>query len=107
LEKTQAIFLSNLKRLLEIKRVSVLELSKRSGITRSGLYKILDGQRWPSSANLDRICSALGITPGDLFGPPQAKPDLGIPRDLLSRLISASDEELEKLRRTLKIVSKS
>lgn len=67
MDKAQDLLLKNLEKLLAEKRVTVLELAKRSGITRSGVYKILNGERWPSSANLDRLSKALGTDIEYLF----------------------------------------
>lgn len=44
-------------------------LAEASGLTRSGIYKIVEGLRWPSPDNLDRIAEALGLEPADLIRP--------------------------------------
>lgn len=43
-------------------------LAKLTGLTRSGIYKIATGSRWPSPDNLDRILKGMNLQPGALFG---------------------------------------
>lgn len=40
----------------------VSDLARATGISAQGLYKIIDGSRWPGPDNLQSICQALGIS---------------------------------------------
>lgn len=45
------------------------DLSVATGMSRSGIYSILQGRAWPSSDNLDRIAAGLSTRPSHLFMP--------------------------------------
>jgi transcriptional regulator with XRE-family HTH domain len=57
-DKSNEILINNLK--AEMKRLNweYEDVAKASGLTRSGIYKIVKGQRWPGADNLDRLTNA-------------------------------------------------
>lgn len=59
LNKTVKLVTDRLKHALKVRGWDAQELSDATGISRSGLYNILRGDRWPSADNLDRIVDAL------------------------------------------------
>lgn len=48
------------------RRVSQMELAKRSGMSRSGLGKKLTGQTTITTSDLDTIADALGVSMADI-----------------------------------------
>jgi len=74
LNKINQTFIANLKARMEELGLKVPGLAKRTGLSASGLYGVLDGSNWPQPDNLDRIASALGTTVAALFTGPDDKP---------------------------------
>jgi len=53
--------------LRDVRGIGRLELAKMAGLSRSGLGMIERGQRTPRLGALERIATALGVTPSDLL----------------------------------------
>jgi len=53
------------KRMIDCKIETVFELSERTGINRNTLSSILDGKSKPSTASIEKIMTALSISPED------------------------------------------
>lgn len=67
--KTERILSSNIKRLMEKRGWRALELSEATGISRSGLYNILNEGRFPRPENIEDIAKALDVQVWSLFKP--------------------------------------
>ena len=59
---TNEIFSKKLKRVLEIKKIKPIELSKMTGIPKSGISQYLSGKIVPKYQNIDKIAKALNIS---------------------------------------------
>jgi transcriptional regulator with XRE-family HTH domain len=67
LRKTNDILTGNIQREMLRNDLDYNGLAKATGLTRSGIYKIVKGLRWPTADNLDRIARALKRDVGWLF----------------------------------------
>lgn len=47
--------------------ISVMELCRRSGVSRSEYYRILKGERSPKFEIITKLCIALGVDPNELM----------------------------------------
>ena len=56
------IFSKKLKRVLEIKKIKPIELSKMTGIPKSGISQYLNEKIVPRYKNLDKIAKALNVS---------------------------------------------
>ncbi len=65
--KAHEVMRSNLKRILKEKKISQMELAKKTGMKQSYISMILTGQRNLGSKTIKRICSALNIKEDDLL----------------------------------------
>jgi transcriptional regulator with XRE-family HTH domain len=92
LDKIQEKFLENLQRRLNALDWNVPELSARSGISVPYLYKIMNGERWPSPPYLAKIAETLKIQVSVLFDEkkPVTAPDV---RPLLERLSKVDPDD--------------
>lgn len=63
LDKLRELFIFNIKRQAQIKGMTYADIADRSGLSRSGFYKIIQGDREPGFDNIDRIAAALGVHP--------------------------------------------
>ena len=52
-------------------RLSQIDLSFRAGLSQNQVFCIETGKRIPNLYTLLRICSALGLSPAELFSPPE------------------------------------
>ena len=57
----------NMKNFREILSISQMELAEKVGCSPTLIGKIETMKRFPSADNLNRIATALGVTPADLF----------------------------------------
>lgn len=115
MEKVERLLTENLNSYLKRKNWDALKLSEETGITRSGIYKILKGERWPNADNLSRIAKALGVSVSNLFGPPSAVTPTPIEAwELVGKALQAvgknplsdlplEDGDIEKLRAAFRI----
>ncbi len=89
----------NIQRYMAEKGFDVAELAARSGITASGIYKILEASRWPSATNLAGIAKALGREVSEMVAGERGaqgapiSPDL---RSLLAALASLDDSQIAR-----------
>jgi putative transcriptional regulator len=59
---------NRLSRLLGERRMSIAELERRTGIPYTSLFELYHGRaKRVDLKTLDRICKALGVTPGDIL----------------------------------------
>lgn len=72
METTNEIFCRCLKERLEKRGWRLKELASATGLSVSGIQAIVSGTRWPQAVNIDRIASALGVHPSELFGAKEA-----------------------------------
>ncbi|MFP3880513.1 MAG: helix-turn-helix transcriptional regulator [Dehalococcoidia bacterium] len=61
--------MNELKRLRLAKRLTVAELSRRSGISRQTIYNLEDGHYHPSESTVRKLARILNRAPGDLTSP--------------------------------------
>lgn len=66
-------FADRVHKLAHDRRLTIVELSKRSGVSTSSLYRVFAGRREPSARMLTGLADALGVTPGVLLGEPEAE----------------------------------
>lgn len=57
----------NLQRLMDARRMSYTDLSRATGLSRTGLFKIADAECYPTSRSLFAIADCFGITLNDLY----------------------------------------
>ena len=70
MEKLREIFLKNIVSEAKRQKLKYKDVADRAGLSRSGIYKIMQGQREPGFDNIDRIAKALGISPHSLLMDP-------------------------------------
>jgi transcriptional regulator with XRE-family HTH domain len=63
------LFARNLKRLRELKRISQLTLSSKTGLTHNFINDIENCTKWVSAKTIARMASALEVEPYQLFLP--------------------------------------
>lgn len=59
---TNEVFSKKLKTILELKKIKPSELSKMTGIPKSGISQYLSGKIVPKYQNLDKIAKALNVS---------------------------------------------
>ncbi len=74
MERLREIFLKNIVSEAEKQRLDYKDVADRAGLSRSGIYKIMNGQREPGFDNIDRIAIALGVSPHSLLLEPGKAP---------------------------------
>lgn len=62
-----------LQKCLDERGLTAYKLARLLTLSDTTVYGWLRGRAWPSPDNVDRICQALDITPGDLFEAEPAK----------------------------------
>ncbi len=60
-------FATTLRRCLEQQEMTIVELAKRSGLSRNSLHRILTGWGEPKYTTIKRLAKGLGVQPFDLF----------------------------------------
>lgn len=55
-------FAKSIRDAIESQDMTIMELSRRTGVTRQHLYRILAGEHAPSLSVAERIAEALGLT---------------------------------------------
>ncbi len=91
------ILIGAIKRRMEELDWKVADLSRSSGISKPGLYGIVNGERYPGPDNLNRIATALGLPVWRLFMRPGEIPS-PTPEEAL-RIVSKALDELTDLRK--------
>lgn len=59
-------FAGNVRYFMQLKRMTLADLSEKSGLSKSMICMVLQGQRAPGVKTSERIASGLGITPNTL-----------------------------------------
>jgi transcriptional regulator with XRE-family HTH domain len=81
------------------------KLADEAGLTRSGVYKMVEGHREPSFDNIDRLAGALGRDSGWLFTD-HAKPVEPITAlDLIPDLLKVDPKKLEMVEAAIRAAS--
>lgn len=62
-----SVFATTLRRCLEQREMTVVELAKRSGIARNSLHRLLNGWAEPHYSTIRKVAKGLGVQPFDLF----------------------------------------
>lgn len=60
-------FIRNLIQFRKRKGISILELSEKTGITRTQLYNYEEGRSFPTVKNRKKLATALGVKTDDFF----------------------------------------
>lgn len=92
MEKANKYLVRNIEIELIKRGWSVSDLSRVAGLSQSGTYKIVHGERWPSPDNLDRIASALNATVSQLLADPDGTPTLDARKLALIAKVAALNE---------------
>lgn len=77
-----AIFASKLKKYLDRGGISVLVLSKQTGISHKAIYNYASGQNEPSLNNAEKIAKVLGHKLAEFIGETEHQ----VPRDCLKSI---------------------
>lgn len=96
------IFVQNIKTFCALRGIKPTNACKESGVGGSYISDIKRG-RVPSIASVQKLANYLGVTTSELLGEKKEGPDAvsdaeaALDRELISRLIQLSPEELEKV----------
>lgn len=91
-----------LKQILGQRKMSVLALSKATGITQANLSNIANGKASPKLEILERIAEALGIAVADLVSDNHGESLTALIRHGNNYYSASSLDELEKVVHTIK-----
>ena len=94
--KEMQIFTNNLRALIDESNISMLKLEKRSGVTRTHIKNILDGERQVTILRAGMIASAFGLRLTDMLK--EQLPSAGTARESLLldgyRNLSETDKDV-------------
>lgn len=99
----EKFLISNIEAELKRLQWELTDLARVTKITRSGLYKIVKGQRWPGPDNLERIAAAFGRSPGWLLSDHTKEPraEESPTAEMLARSNVEKDRRIADLEREL------
>ncbi len=88
---------NRLKTIMQEKHISANSLAKKSSVSQTMISGILRGNKNPTVATLELICSAMNITLADFFTP-QNEDSLTLEqKEILSKIKNLSSDKLKAL----------
>jgi len=95
LNEIDTILIDNISQKMGVLGMEPKDLAKASGISQSGIYKIIKAERFPGSDNLIRLARALKCTVNQLFEAPKSS------KTLIEPLRKVPDPSMRELLLTL------